>query len=152
MESIKNSDYDLDYQDGKLGEDLVAHILGITTVEVKRDLMWFKTKNLYLETFCWNNTQEKEIPSGIRVTKSQWWFWVLGNTIIAVPTKQLKDLLNEQRENKTLREIKNSKPPNPSRGVLIKIGDLLEFQRKKGYEITEFDTPASQIARINLGC
>jgi hypothetical protein len=152
LESIKNSDFDLNYLDGKKGEDLIAHALGIQTVEVKRDLMWFKTGNLYVETECWNNTKDKLIPSGIRATKSQWWFWVLGNTIIAVPTEQLKELLNKLNNEKKLKQRRNPLPPNPSFGVLIKIRDLLEFQQKKGYEITEFDTPASQIARINLGC
>ena len=145
MESISNSDFDLDFRNGKEGEDLVANVLGVETVEVKRDLMWFKTRNLYLETYCWNNTERKEIPSGIRVTKSQWWFWVLGNTIIAVPTQQLKDLLNEQRENGTLWDINNSKLPNPSRGVLIRVEDLLKFQQKKGYKITKSDTPTAEL-------
>jgi hypothetical protein len=152
LENIKNSDFDLDYRNGKRGEDLVAHALEIETVEVKRDLMWFKTGNLYIETQCWNNTQDQLIPSGIKVTKSQWWFWVLGNTIIAVPTKQLKELLNKLHSDGKLREVANRYPPNPSFGVLIRVWDLLEFQKQKGYEITEFDTPTAQIARINLGC
>jgi hypothetical protein len=145
LESISNSNFDLDFRNGKEGEDLVANVLGVETVEVKRDLMWFKTGNLYLETYCWNNTEQKEIPSGIRVTKSQWWFWVLGNTIIAVPTQQLKDLLNEQRENGTLWEIKNSKLPNPSRGVLIKVNDLLRFQKQIGHKINKNDTPVTEL-------
>lgn len=152
MENIKNSDFDLDYQDGKLGENLIAHILGIKTVEVKRDLKWFETGNLYIETWCWNQTQQKLVQSGINTTKSQWWFWVLGDTIIAVPTKQLKELLSKLRKKDEMKTIENNHLPNPSKGILIKIGDLLQFQKEKGYEITEFDTPAEQIARINLGC
>jgi hypothetical protein len=141
LESISNSDFDLDFRNGKQGENLVARVLGVDTVEVKRDLMWFKTGNLYIETMCWSKTKSTWVPSGLRTTKSQWWFWVLGDTVIAVKTKQLKQLINEQWENQTIREKNNCHPPNPSIGYLIKIKDLLEFQKKKGYEITEFDTP-----------
>ena len=143
MESISNSDFDLDFRNGKQGEDLVANVLGIETVEVKRDLMWFKTGNLYVETMCWSKTKSAWVPSGLRTTKSQWWFWVLGDTVIAVKTEQLKQLINEQWENQTIKEGNNCRPPNPSIGYLIKIKDLLEFQKRKGHKITEFDTPES---------
>jgi len=64
----KLSDFDLDLAVGQEGEALVEQLLtGGTTVEVKTDLKWKDTGNLYIETVCWSHNNERppalvEIP------------------------------------------------------------------------------------------
>jgi len=55
----KLSDFDLDLAVGQEGEALVEQLLtGGTTVEVKTDLKWKDTGNLYIETVCWSHNNE----------------------------------------------------------------------------------------------
>ena len=55
----KLSDFDLDLAVGQAGEGLVEQLLtGGSTVEVKTDLQWKDTGNLYIETVCWSHNNE----------------------------------------------------------------------------------------------
>jgi hypothetical protein len=133
---MKNSDFDIDFSNGKAGEDSIAHTLNISTVEVKRDLKWFDTNNLFIEYECFNITQGEYIPSGLKTTKATHYTFVLGDTFVGIPTQQLKDLINKKFHNGTLRDVDCYIPPNQSRGYLVTIQDILEFQKEKGREIT----------------
>ena len=46
----KFSDFDLDFSKGKEGENLVENTLINGTIEVKNDLKWKNTGNIYVET------------------------------------------------------------------------------------------------------
>ena len=62
----KLSDFDMDLAKGQEGETLVKELLtGGKTVEVKTDLKWKDTGNLYIETICWSHNNEDWYPSGL---------------------------------------------------------------------------------------
>jgi hypothetical protein len=74
---MKKSDWDIDLRDGLLGESIVANLLSIQTIEVKRDRRWWETGNIYIETECFYQSSGQYEPSGIRVTKASHWAIVL---------------------------------------------------------------------------
>jgi hypothetical protein len=131
-EIMKNSDFDLDLKSGQVGETSVASLLSIDTVEVKRDFKWFDTGNLYIEFSCYNITQGKYVPSGIEITKASHWAFVLGDTVVLTLTDHIKNII----KNNNPRQVSNPMPPNPSKGYLIRITDILNYQEKQGPEIT----------------
>ena len=133
---MKNSDFDLDLKAGQLGESAVASLLGIDTVEVKRDFKWFETGNLFIEFECYSITERGYVPSGIAITKSTHWAFDLGDTVIVTPTEYIKDMIEEMKANSSILDVSNNTPPNPSRGYLIRTDDILKYQNKKGPEIT----------------
>jgi hypothetical protein len=118
---MKNSDFDIDFANGYAGEKLVTELLTCGyTVEVKRDMKWAKTGNLYIETLCWNQTEQAWLPSGISVSKSEYWAFVLDETVIMIPLSKLQDLViayGRYTECKML--------PNPSKGFLISARELI---------------------------
>jgi len=68
----KLSDFDLDLATGQEGEQLVEQLLtGGKTVEVKTDLKWKETGNLYIETVCWSHNNENWYLSGLSSTKAK---------------------------------------------------------------------------------
>lgn len=135
---MKNSDFDMDLKNGQAGENAVWRRLNsdMSTVEVKRDGRWFDTDNLYIETECYYNRSQSWEPSGLSVTKALVWVFVLGDLHISLPTENLRDMIETKRKVGTLREINCVIPPNPSRGVLITVQDLLNYQRRIGPGIT----------------
>lgn len=116
---MANSDFDIDFRFGKDGEDTVANILSVETVEVKRDDKWFSTGNLYIETECYYNRSNSWQPSGLSVTKASHWAFVLDDLVIMFPTDKLKKVVEL-----TGRPAKCNIEPNPSQGMLITIADL----------------------------
>lgn len=114
------SDWDLDFSFGQAGENTVAKLLGDPTVEVKTDRKWINTGNIYIETECWNITEQRWKPSGIAISKASHWAFNLEGNVILVQRKVLIDALWQTRNGITC-DI----PPNPSRGFLIKVSDLL---------------------------
>ncbi len=123
--TTRMSDFDIDLQVGKEGEVLVQQLLtNGKTIEVKRDMRWKDTGNLFIETECWYTSQQQWGPSGLSVTKAEYWAFVLEGVVLMVPTDVLK---------KTIvaigRPISNNMPPNPSKGYLITVQDLLDIAR-----------------------
>lgn len=129
---MKNSDFDLDLSVGKEGEEYVSSLLSIDTVEVKRDLKWFDTGNLYIERSCYNTLQGTYLASGIEVTKASHWAFVLGESAIIVPTGHIKAVIAAKHIAGTIREVSCNIPPNPSKGYLLTLDDLLQYQKSKG--------------------
>lgn len=119
----KNSDFDLDLKFGKEGENTVANILSIDTVEVKRDKRWKETGNLYIETDCWYNASQSWQPSGLSVSKATHYAFVLEQMVVIVTTDNLKTVVNSKG-----RSIECKIEPNPSKGYLIKLSDIVESQ------------------------
>ena len=114
------SDFDLDFTNGREGEQLVEALLtGGKTVEVKRDIRWQDTGNLYIEYTCYYQKSQSWEWSGIMVTKADYWAFVLGEGVLMVPTNLLKQVCMASK-----RHAETRTPPNPSKGYLITVDDL----------------------------
>jgi hypothetical protein len=120
---LANSDWDLDLKFGQEGESTVANLLSIETVEVKRDARWKETGNLYIETECWYNASQSWKPSGLNVSKSTHYAFVLEGMVVILPTEDLKAVVE-----KNGRPIECKIEPNPSKGYLIKLSNIVEYQ------------------------
>ena len=118
----KLSDFDLDLAVGHEGEQLVNELLtGSKTVEVKTDLKWKDTGNLYIETVCWSHNNDEWYASGLSATKAEYWAFVIESGTLLVPTEILKRVVAQRG-----RAITCNIQPNPSKGYLIRIDDILE--------------------------
>ena len=124
---MKSSDFDLDLKFGVEGENTVANLLSIETVEVKRDARWKETGNLYIETECWYNGSQSWKPSGLSVSKSTHYAFVLEGMVVIIPTSDLVEIVNLNG-----RPIECKIEPNPSKGYLIKLSHIVEYQRISG--------------------
>jgi len=120
---LANSDWDLDLKFGQEGESTVANLLSIETVEVKRDARWKETGNLYIETECWYNASQSWKPSGLNVSKATHYAFVLEGMVVILPTEDLKAVVE-----KNGRQIECKIEPNPSKGYLIKLSNIVEYQ------------------------
>jgi hypothetical protein len=117
---VNYSDFDLDFTNGREGEQLVEALLtGGKTVEVKRDIRWQDTGNLYIEYTCYYQKSQSWQWSGIMVTKADYWAFVLGEGVLMVPTNLLKQVCMASK-----RHAETRTPPNPSKGYLITVDDL----------------------------
>ena len=126
MSTAKLSDFDLDLAIGQEGEGLVQQLLtGGTTVEVKTDLKWKETGNLYIETVCWSHNNENWYLSGLSSTKASYWAFVLEGATLLVPTEVLKQVVTARG-----RAITCNIPPNPSKGYLIKVEDITNYLQR----------------------
>jgi len=121
--TMKNSDFDIDLKFGKQGEETVANLLSIETVEVKRDARWKETGNLYIETECWYNNSQSWQPSGLSVSKATHYAFVLEGMVVIIPTEDLKTITYDKG-----RPIECKIEPNPSKGYLIKLSHIVEHQ------------------------
>ena len=118
----KLSDFDLDLATGQEGEQLVHDLLtGGKTIEVKTDLRWKETGNLYIETVCWSHNNHEWYPSGLSATKAHYWAFVIESGTLLVPTDILKAVVTVRG-----RAINCNIQPNPSKGYLIKVEDILD--------------------------
>lgn len=123
---IKNSSFDLDFSYGKGGENLVEQLLTQgKTVEVKRDRKWWSTNNVYIEVECWYLSSQSWEPSGLSVTKAEYWAFVLEKGVVMIPTDHVNYAVK-----KFGREITCEIPPNRSKGFLITVEDLLIAMRE----------------------
>jgi hypothetical protein len=116
----KFSDFDLDFSKGKEGEDLVSETLLSGTIEVKTDLRWKDTGNLYVETECFYQTSQSWEPSGLSVTKADYWAFVLNGLIVILPTEDLRIVVEAEGT-----PVDCKIEPNPSRGFLIRPEHIL---------------------------
>jgi len=119
------SDFDLDFSYGQEGERLVNDILtGGLTVEVKRDRRWVETGNIYVETAFYSRSTYNWVESGLMKTKADRWAFILEELVIIVKTDDLKKAIDKYG-----RPISNKIEPNPSKGFLITVDDLMAVQR-----------------------
>ena len=119
------SNWDLDFSTGQVGEALVNDLLeGGFTVEVKRDRRWHITGNVYLETHCWFRSEKAWKKSGLAVSKADYWAFVLNKTVLLIPTqKVIEACLTYGKQAQCKIE------PNPSRGYLVKVTDLIAISK-----------------------
>ena len=123
----KNSDWDLDYSAGKAGENIVDGVVKefvSGTIEVKTDRRWNATGNLYIETECFYQTSQQWEPSGLSVSKSTHYAFVLEGLVMVVPTEVLKHIVKVEGT-----PISTNIEPNPSKGFLIKPEHILWWYR-----------------------
>lgn len=121
----KLSDFDLDLSVGHEGEALVNELLtGGRTIEVKTDLKWKDTGNLYIETLCWSHNKNTWYPSGLDSTKADYWAFVLEGATLIVPTEAVRMALSLFG-----RPITCNIEPNPSKGFLIKPEQILNIMK-----------------------
>ena len=119
------SDFDIDLAVGHEGEEFVKELLtNGRTIEVKRDLRWKETGNVYIETVCWSHNKHEWYPSGLSTTKAAYWAFVLETNVFLVPTEILKQTVTSRG-----RAINCNIQPNPSKGYLIKIEDIINTAR-----------------------
>jgi hypothetical protein len=115
----------LDFAYGHEGEQLVRELLtGGLTVEVKRDRRWVETGNIYIETAFYSRSTHNWIESGVMKTKAAHWAFVLENLVIIATIDDVRKAIDKYG-----RPISNEREPNPSKGFLIKVEDLMAVQR-----------------------
>lgn len=119
------SDWDKDFAFGLEGEGLVEELLTRgKTVEVKRDAKWKETGNLYIEYACYYQGFKAWKPSGISVSKADYWAFVIEGSVLFVPIELLKKACMTKG-----RKIDCIIPPNPSKGFLVTVQDILDVVR-----------------------
>jgi hypothetical protein len=69
-------------------------------IEVKRDLRFKETNNIFIEVF--NKLGKK---SGLKITTANIWFFILDVNIYSIKTKDLKQII----KNKSLKYVQHSK-------------------------------------------
>jgi hypothetical protein len=112
-----NSDFKYDLQLGQLGEKYLNHILAYKKIEVKTDLQFKDTGNIYIEY------ESRNKPSGIASTQSDWYAIVLSKEkIILITTDKLKDLC---RKYIGTEYDKRGGDKNTSKGICIPIKEIL---------------------------
>ena len=124
---VKFSDWDIDFSIGKEGEDYVEGVLRAIltgTIEVKRDLKWLQTGNIYVETECFYQTSQQWEASGLSVTKASHWAFVLADMVLILPTDDLKLVVETEGH-----PIQTDIEPNPTKGFLIKVEQIIRKYR-----------------------
>jgi hypothetical protein len=124
---VRFSDFDLDFSKGKEGEDYVELVLRAIltgTIEVKKDMKWLETGNIYVETECFFQTSQEYELSGLSVTKATHWAFVLADMVLILPTEDLKEVVRVEGH-----PISTNIEPNPTRGFLIKVDDIIRRYR-----------------------
>ncbi len=119
------SDFDLDFRFGQQGEQTVANLLTIETVEVKTDRRWKETGNVYIETEFYSTGKEAWVASGINITKATHWALKLEDMVILIETDVLKGAI-EKYGKKSCTSIQ----PNPSNGYLIKPEQVIQYMKE----------------------
>ena len=124
--------FDLDLRYGQSGEGIVEDLLLGTvqqTVEVKTDRRWQDTGNIFVETECWSIKKQEFVPSGIMVSESEYYAFLLPvgerkPLMVYYPTSLVKRVIAEKG-----RPIEQNWSENPSKGYLIKPEDVLDYAR-----------------------
>jgi hypothetical protein len=125
----KNSDWDLDLRDGEAGENKLADILRMDTIEVKTDRRWKDTGNLFIEESCFYQGSGQWEPSGLSISKATHWAFIIEGNVIIVSKEHLMNVVMDYG-----RPIENKQPPNQSKGHLITPEQLINYVRLKNNE------------------
>lgn len=136
-----NKDYrwDIDLSVGEWGENLLVDILKQSGnyIEVKTDLKWQDTGNIFVETECFYINENKVKPSALNTSEAQWYAFVLpwGSginppIIKIIPTKLLKKVVKARGRLVPA----NQDGPNPTEGYLITLDDIEYYLRELNYK------------------
>ena len=110
------NDFRYDLKVGQIAEKAVAEILENATVEVKRDLQWKNTGNVFIEY------KSRGKKSGLAKSQADWWCFYLGSSVIFINTLDLKRKVTGYMG--TSRDIVGG-DNNTSKGVLLPVTELL---------------------------
>ena len=117
----KFSDWDLDLAEGQYSEELVRRLFNDKNkIEVKRDLRWRETGNLYIETQQYSTYYNKWILSGISVSKADFWAFQLDTLILFVAVDKLQQAIEEED-----RPIQMRREPH-TKGYLVKVSTVIK--------------------------
>ena len=134
-----NKDYrwDIDLSVGKYGENLLLDILKQSGdyIEVKTDLQWQRTGNIFVETECFYVNENKVKPSALNTSEAEYYAFVLPwnskpPMIKLIPTELLKKVVKAR--GKLIPA--NQDGPNPTEGYLIKLDDIEYYLRELNYK------------------
>jgi len=113
-----NSDFAYDLKVGQLEERWLARLLQSKKIEVKRDFKASQTGNVFVEFFC------RGKDSGIATTQADHWAFILDEEIVVIlPTRRLKKLVEEAKENG---KVVSGGDSNLSHGALVKVERLVK--------------------------
>lgn len=120
-------DFQADLRVGKVGEALVKNYLyeESVDVEVKTDVKWKKTGNLYIEDKFWSQVHG-DVPGGFKTTEADVWAFVMGKCVLWVPYDTLSRAVDKWGE-----EAKCTNSENPSEGRLITPGQILQMEMRR---------------------
>lgn len=122
---MKQSGWDLDYATGLVGERLVNELLtNGKKVEVKRDMRWAETGNVYIECYCYYQSTDSWEESGLLTSQADYWAFVLNETVLMLPYERVVKACLEFGK-----RIDCKIEPNPSRGYLVKVVDLIAISK-----------------------
>ena len=126
--------YDLTKKLGDEAERVVDKFFTqpIVYIEVKRDMRWCETGNIFVETHCFYQESGKWEESGILVTTATSWVYVIGQSKWVIPPHVLLTLIRRPNTKRAF----NPDKKNPSWGSLLKLTTTLaylqELERENG--------------------
>tara|TARA_R100001082_G_scaffold16772_1_gene8435 strand:- start:1097 stop:1456 length:360 start_codon:yes stop_codon:yes gene_type:complete len=116
-----NSDFRYDLKVGQVAEQALAKIFEGKKVEVKRDRKARLTGNVFVEY------ESRGKPSGISTSEADYWCFVIEETFILINSSRLKEIVEPLKGTDKERRGGDN---NTSVGVLLRIKDLINTQRK----------------------
>lgn len=121
------SAFDLKLSSGESSEAMLYSILRLSgdKIEVKDDEKCSKTGNIAVE-FAQSDGRGGEKPSGIQVTKSDWWATRIGTFAwLLVPTESMRRAAELKRRKQGLIKMGD----NGNKGVLIRLNGFIDWLR-----------------------
>jgi hypothetical protein len=127
---MRNYSFDLTYQLGLHAERVVdAFFTGdVVNIEVKRDMRWLDTGNVFIETHCYYQESGKYEESGILTTRATDWVFVMGLAKLAVPADVILTLIKRPES----KRVHNNNGKNPSWGNLLNVASALKYLQEQG--------------------
>ena len=122
---MKDKRWDIDLRFGLEGENEIRELLKLKGLEVKKDRIWHRTGNLFVEVMCWSQTLQDWENSGLNVTEASHWVFNLDGIAIFVEVDLLKQTVTKCGI-RTLCKIEG----NPSRGYLITMNDIQKIKHE----------------------
>lgn len=122
MNIKSNNDFKYDLEIGVQFENELADILNNKKIEVKTDLLYEKTGNIFIEI------KSRGKPSGLSTTMADYYCIIIpdddGSRLVMISVKSLKKKLKMLRNKNKLVMIRGG-DDNSSVGVLLKINDII---------------------------
>jgi hypothetical protein len=123
--------FDLDFERGKVGEDLVGSFLEAlegSRIEVKTDYRVHETGNVYIETWQYRQPDKSDLrQSGINTSEADYWCFAspTGNGFIMVAAETLKGVIRDTNP-REVGQPKMSAHSMASVGRIVPITDILK--------------------------
>lgn len=127
---MRNYSHDRTYELGQEAEQVVdAFFKGpIANIEIKRDMRWIDTGNIFVETHCFYQESGKYEESGLLVTNAPDWVFVLGRGKLVIPAPVLLPLIERPES----RRVQNKTGLNPTWGNILNVASTLKYLQELG--------------------